>query len=282
MIRISKILELMRFKKKQRLNLSDISDDNILSEARAEIESHEAVRSISISDIEKILPGLEQSSMEIIRDVYPFTMTGAERLASLIASVDYVVDNDIPGALVEAGVWKGGSVMAMIKTLLRSGVNNREIFLYDTFEGMSEPSDYDISPQGLSAHRIFREYEEDIDGKKSNKWCRARLDEVKELIGGLGYPTDRIHFVKGKVEDTIPDYIPEQIALLRLDTDWYESTKHELEHLFPRLAFRGVLILDDYGYWKGQKKAVDEYFSALPYFPLLQRVDPCCRLAIKA
>jgi hypothetical protein len=183
MIRISKILELMNFKKKQRLNLSDISDDNILSEAIAEIDSHEVVRSISISDIEKFLPEIEQSSMEIIHDVYPFTMTGAERLASLIT---------------------------------------------------------------------------------------------------LGYPTDRIHFVKGKVEDTIPDYIPEQIALLRLDTDWYESTKHELEHLFPRLAFRGVLILDDYGYWKGQKKAVDEYFSTLPYSPLLQRIDSSCRLAIKA
>jgi hypothetical protein len=85
----------------------------------------------------------------------------------------------------------------------------------------------------------------------------------------------------GKVEDTIPADIPEKIALLRLDTDWYESTKHELIHLFPRLQKGGVLIIDDYGFWKGARKAVDEYFAENNIQILLNRIDDTGRMAIK-
>jgi hypothetical protein len=100
-------------------------------------------------------------------------------------------------------------------------------------------------------------------------------------MGSTAYPGSHIHYVKGRVEDTIPKHAPQAIALLRLDTDWYESTRHELEHLFPRLVRGGVLILDDYGHWKGAKEAVDEYFAKLGRSPLLQRLDYSGRLAIK-
>jgi len=96
-----------------------------------------------------------------------------------------------------------------------------------------------------------------------------------------GYPEDQVIFIKGRVEDTIPQTVPEQIALLRLDTDWYESTYHELIHLYPRLVNRGILILDDYGYWQGARKAVDTYFQENKVGMYLHRVDESARIGVK-
>jgi hypothetical protein len=104
---------------------------------------------------------------------------------------------------------------------------------------------------------------------------------VKETLRATGYPAERLHFVVGPVEETIPREVPPGIALLRLDTDWYESTKHELEHLYPLLADGGALIIDDYGHWEGCKRAVDEYFAASPPPVLLSRIDYTGRVAIK-
>src|SRR5262249_25761216 len=109
-------------------------------------------------------------------------------------------------------------------------------------------------------------------------WCYSGLDEVASNMRSTGYPDDLVHLVKGKVEETIPGAAPAQIAVLRLDTDWYESTRHELEHLYPRLAPGGVLIIDDYGYWAGARKAVDEYFQGSLF---LSRIDGTGRIAIK-
>lgn len=97
-----------------------------------------------------------------------------------------------------------------------------------------------------------------------------------------GYPPEGIVFVKGKVEDTLSDRVPERIALLRLDTDWYESTRCELKHLFPRLVQGGVLVLDDYAWWSGSRKAADEYFRDNGIRILLNRIDSCgARLGLK-
>ncbi len=96
-----------------------------------------------------------------------------------------------------------------------------------------------------------------------------------------GYPKEKIHLIKGKVEDTIPENIPKEIALLRLDTDWYESTKHELIHLFPLLKPNGILIIDDYGHWEGARKAVDEYISDNNIHILLNRIDYSGRISVK-
>ena len=97
----------------------------------------------------------------------------------------------------------------------------------------------------------------------------------------MGYPAERIHFVQGKVEETIPRVLPERIALLRLDTDWYESTRHELIHLYPKLCAGGVLVLDDYGHWQGSRKAVDEWMAQTGTRMLLNRVDYTGRIAVK-
>jgi len=110
---------------------------------------------------------------------------------------------------------------------------------------------------------------------------RAGIDVVRRMIEPLGYPPERLHFVKGMVEDTIPTVMPPEIALLRLDTDFYSSTKHELVHLYPRLASGGVLIIDDYGAMPGCRRAVDEYAAEYQLRWFLTRLDAHVRLLVK-
>jgi predicted O-methyltransferase YrrM len=111
-------------------------------------------------------------------------------------------------------------------------------------------------------------------------WCYASLDQVSQNFAAAGLSTKTSHFVKGDVMETLKDNLPEQISVLRLDTDWYESTRFELEVLYPRLSKGGVLIIDDYGHWSGSRKATDEYFSSIQA-PLLNRVNDQVRLCIK-
>ena len=92
-------------------------------------------------------------------------------------------------------------------------------------------------------------------------WAIAGLEDVREGMAETGYPADRVHLHPGLVEDTIPREAPEQIALLRLDTDWYSSTLHELEHLYDRVPSGGIVIFDDYGHWLGARQAVDEFLA---------------------
>src|SRR5690606_26033861 len=189
--------------------------------------------------------------------------------------VRHLVRHDIPGAFVECGVWRGGSVLVMLRTLMSLGVSNRDLFLYDTFTHMPEPGEHDIDFHGRPVDEYFEE---------AVTWDAFRylpFGEVVELIEGTGYPRDRLHFVQGMVEDTLPDHAPDQVALCRLDTDWYESTAHELEHLYPRLVSGGVLIIDDYGHFMGAKKAVDEYFAQRDEPVMLHRLDFSGRLVVK-
>ena len=209
----------------------------------------------------------------------PFTMTSIERMFSLYTSVDYVLSSNIEGAFVECGVWRGGSSMLIAKMLSNRKVTDRKIYLYDTYEGMSEPTDNDVSFKGADAKVLLRESE---DNKETSVWCLAGLDDVKANLKSTNYKENNISFIKGKVEDTLPQNKPqEKIALLRLDTDWYESTKHELIHLYPDLVERGVLIIDDFGYWQGCQKAVVEYIEEEKISILLNRVDSTGRVAIK-
>ena len=219
-----------------------------------------------------------RSEIEIARSVKPYTMTSIECIYTLIHGVKYIVQNNIPGDIVECGVWRGGSVMAIGKTLLSLNHSNRHLYLYDTFEGMPRPSTDDVSYEGTEAVRIFEK--ERISDLSSN-WLCATLDEVKNAVYSIGYDKERIHLIKGKVEDTIPHNAPESISILRLDTDWYESTRHELVHLFPRLSVGGVLILDDYGHWLGARKAVDEFISENNICILLNRIDRAARIGVK-
>lgn len=226
--------------------------------------------------VQEAVADLSDSDREIVSRVNPYTMTSLARRASLLGAVDHVVKHRLPGDIVECGVWRGGSMMLVALALMARGDTSRNLYLFDTFEGMSEPTDEDRALSGESAQEQL-----DRTSRDHALWAVAGLDDVQANLWSTGYPRDKIHFVKGKVEDTIPGTIPERIALLRLDTDWYESTRHELHHLYPRLSQHGVLLIDDYGHWQGARQAVDEYFadSAEPVF--LHRVDYTARLLIK-
>lgn len=209
-----------------------------------------------------------------IRTVRPYTMTTPARIDALCQAVRYVVHNRIPGAIVECGVWRGGSMMAAALTLLQLGEPGRQLYLFDTFEGMTPPGPLDRFRDGAPASDVYERE------NKGSAWCRSPLEEVRAVLQTTGYMERNIHYVKGRVEDTLPDGGPESIAILRLDTDWYKSTLHELVSLYPRLAPGGVLIIDDYGFWQGARRAVDEYFESLNPRPLLTRVDDSARLAV--
>lgn len=208
----------------------------------------------------------------------PATMTSTERMYALYKAVEYVVEANIPGDFAECGVWRGGSVMLIASTLLGRGRTDRKIFLYDTFDGMSAPTEADQDMEGRTAETMLATDNKSLD---SLMWSYAPLDHVKANVTSVGYPADRFVFVQGKVEETIPATLPGPLALLRLDTDWYESTRHELEQLYPLLVPGGVLIIDDYGHWKGSRQAVDEYFSVAGRKILLNRVDYTGRIGIK-
>lgn len=182
----------------------------------------------------------------------------------------YVARYGIPGAIVECGVWRGGQAAIIASTLALNGVTDKQIYLFDTFEGMTAPSDVDARMTGnkQTAAQIF-----DERLREEGSWNRSPLREVEETMRSTPYPFDMFEFVEGSVMDTIPAKAPRQIALLRLDTDFYDSTKHEMEHLFDALVPGGVFICDDYWYWEGAKKAVDEYIESNNVTILLQRTS---------
>jgi O-methyltransferase len=218
---------------------------------------------------------LTDAEKSIVSTALPFTMTSVERLVSVVNAVNYLIRNDIPGDIAECGVWRGGSMMAAALALIAAGDTNRTLYLYDTFEGMSDPSKKDTDFAGKSAISLLHSYR-----KGTGIWCLATLEEVQKNMYSTGYPPDKIKFIKGKVEDTLPAVRPERLSLLRLDTDWYESTKLELEILYPILHKNGILIIDDYGYWQGARKAVDEYFDSRSIRVFLHRIDNTGRIVV--
>lgn len=227
--------------------------------------------------------GLLDWERELVDRARGYTLTSPERLIATADAVGYLVERDIPGALVECGVWRGGSVLTMVSVLLRLGITDRDVYLYDTFEGMTAPSDRDTSRFQEPGAKTWARAA--AAGKRAwDTWFEPEVfdvDSVRALLRDTGYPEERIFFVVGPVEETLPAVAPESIALLRLDTDWYESTRHELECLYPRLSTGGVLIIDDYGHWDGCRTAVDEYFANEARL-LLQRTDYTGRMAVKA
>lgn len=229
------------------------------------------------NDLERNLADFGADFLEIYKKCKPHTMTSIERMYALYQGVNYVIDNNIPGDFVECGVWEGGSSMVIAFLLKQKGISNRRLFMYDTFEGMAEPTELDRDFKDGSAKAVHTARTE---GDKVN-WCYATLDLVRQNMVKTGLDLNQIVFVKGKVEDTIPGTVPEKISLLRLDTDWYESTKHELDFLYPILSKNGVLIVDDYGHWKGCRQAVDEFFEKETSKTLFNRIDYTGRLAIK-
>jgi O-methyltransferase len=224
-----------------------------------------------------LAPELTPYDVQTIELAKPDTMTSPQRLQALILAIRYVHRRKLPGAVVECGVWRGGSMFAAARTLLDLRDTSRDLYLYDTFSGMPAPTDADRRHHdGASAATLLEDPGEDMTR------AEAALDIVKATMARSGYPYDKTHFIQGKVEDTIPGIAPPAIALLRLDTDWYSSTLHELTHLYSRLQPAGVLIIDDYGWWEGARRAVDEFFTHHDDPPLLNVIDETGRIAVRS
>ena len=230
-----------------------------------------------INENQKIIE-LTHNERKLIDLVKGYTMTPQIRIYSLIKALKHINQKKILGDYVECGVWKGGNIMLFKRTLELSNDYSRKIFAYDTFEGMTEPDENDVHiSQNLNAKKIL----EKDKNKKTNIWGVCSLEDVKNNIQTNVKNIDDIKFIKGPVEKTldIQDNLPEKISLLRLDTDWYSSTKKELEILYKKVSPGGVIIIDDYGHWGGSKKAVDEFF--LDKYVWMHYIDYACRLIIK-
>lgn len=223
------------------------------------------------------LVDLDKAFFPIAEQVRPFTMTSFERMFALYKSVEYIVKAGIPGDMLECGVWRGGSMMLVAKTLLSLGDTSRTLHLFDTFEGHPRPDpSEDID---LHGNRVVDEWQAYRKSDESSEWAYASLKEVRANMKSTGYPFDKIVFVKGMVEKTAAANAPAQLAMARLDTDWYWSARIGLETFWPRLSRKGVLIVDDYGHYPSQRKAVDEFFANNPV--LLHRIDYSCRTVVK-
>jgi hypothetical protein len=220
----------------------------------------------------------EEEDRETVEFVRPYTMTSPERIRALCSAVRYIEHGGIEGAVVECGVWRGGSMMAVARTLSNLKAAERDLYLFDTFDGMTEPGPYDVAFTGETATGLL----EKTDRTETDMvWCYAPQERVAEALALTMYPKGLVHLIPGRVEHTLLTAAPQHIALLRLDTDWYESTRHEMEILFPRLCRGGVLIIDDYGHWQGARRAVDEYVKSHRLKLLLHPIDYTGRIAVK-
>jgi O-methyltransferase len=222
----------------------------------------------------------DRAYVEILKKVSPYTMTGSDGLETtyaLFQAVRYIVQNNIPGDMVECGVWRGGSMMLIAYALRHFGDTSRRLYLYDTYAGMTEPDDIDIDYDGRAMKPLWAQ----ITGQKMQMGFGGSLEQVKANMQLTGYPDRRMHFVEGDVLQTVPGHSPSRIAVLRLDTDWYKSTLHELKHFYDLIVPHGVLIVDDYGWCRGARRATDEFFHDQPFKPMMHRVDQGPRIAIK-
>ena len=202
---------------------------------------------------------LKKSFLERFESCKNLSSKKVEFFLTLENILDYLVSNKIDGEIVECGVFKGANCRFICDYLKTNGFEDKKIYLYDTFEGMPTASSEDIN---INSKKNYNEYLDNNSKSSSlkNFYRYENINNVEKNLLSTKYDKNKIFFIKGLVEETIPKKIPEKICLLILDTDYYKSTKHELNHLYPLLIRGGVLIIDDYGTWAGVKKAVDEYF----------------------
>ena len=222
----------------------------------------------------------DRAYAQIFDKISPYTMTardGLETTYALFQAVKYICQNNIPGDVVECGVWRGGSIMLVAYALDYFRDRRRDLYLYDTFAGMTEPSEIDVDFDNIA----YRPRWTQITSQGGMMGFGDTLEGVKANLLRTGYPQRQMHFIVGDVLETIPATLPSRISLLRLDTDWYKSTLHELEHLYELLVPHGVLIVDDYGWCRGSRKATDEFFQRQSFKPMMNRVDQGPRMIIK-
>lgn len=219
--------------------------------ARSARREHETVRRQA---------DVDQATRDTVAAVRMYTRTTPAQVVALCDAVRYIAASGVKGDIVECGVWRGGSMMAAARTLLECDDRSRTLWLYDTFSGMAEPgvSERDARPAAVS------------------------LPAVQRTVAKSGYPGSRVEYVAGRVVDTIPDAMPATIALLRVGSDRYETVRHELEHLSPRMSPGAVLIVDDYGQSQGARRAVDEFIAHTRTPLLMHRVDHAARIGVLA
>lgn len=198
-----------------------------------------------------------------------YTMTTPRRCNHLWDVCAEILARNVPGDFVECGVWRGGSAGIMGLALQRSSAN-RTLHLFDSFEGLPEPTGEDGA------------YASEYSGNRASgalvsvSQCQASLSEVQEfLLGRLKLPRTSVQFHVGWFQNTIPQVAPGlgPIAVLRLDGDWYDSTRVCLEHLYPLLSRNGVIILDDYYAWEGCAKATEQYRKNFAITAPIKRID---------
>lgn len=216
------------------------------------------VSAVSVRGKERLPGYVEQEFRALYQKYHDVTMVPWSGLYSAYKAVRYLIDAGVEGDIVECGVWKGGCVALMMEVFHNAGQTDRQFYLYDTFEGMTKPSDADVHFSG--AQFAVPQYE--AKQKKGQAWSHGSLQAVRETLERTSYPQDKVVIVEGDVVQTLESTRPESIALLRLDTDWYESTRAEMAHLYPLLMEKGIFICDDYGSWRGSYQAVEEYFQA--------------------
>jgi O-methyltransferase len=207
-----------------------------------------------------------------------YTMAEPGRCRSLWDLCKQVLNQKIPGCFVECGVWKGGSSTIMALAI-QNARQERHLHLFDSFEGLPEPTEKD-------GEQAFAYSGGRNQGKLTSiDLCRAGLDEVRNLIlEKINVPEPFAHFHVGWFQDTVPAgaKLLGPIAMLRLDGDWYDSTKICLEHLYPLLSAGGIIILDDYFAWEGCRKATDEYRALNKISFPIQRIDSTAIFWVKA
>jgi hypothetical protein len=228
-------------------------------------------------------PDIEQGEKDFLKHygaARPFTLTSVPLMFSMYAATQYVSSAGIEGDIVECGVWRGGSAMLAASMLAERKDVSRKFYLYDTYDCSWEaPAANDhLIYERTGSHPPLRDGKLVIGGAFASN---TSLNDVRENMRSTGYPMEKMVLVEGMVQDTIPKSIPSKISLLRLDTDFFESTYHEMVHLYPLLQPGGVLIVDDYGKHKGATDAVDLYFRETGAKILLNRIDIQGRIAIK-
>ena len=192
--------------------------------------------------------GPDDQDGETIKFVQPYTMTSPARIRALCSATRYVVDADIPGAIVECGVWRGGMCAALAGLL----GPERAYYLLDSFEGLP------LADAAKDGDRALA-WQGDVASPSYHDNCRAEMAWADQAMARTGAP--RYTLVKGWFADTLPRFDPGPIALLRLDADWYESTLECLTALYPRVARDGLILIDDYDTWDGCTRAVHDYLS---------------------
>ena len=204
------------------------------------------------------------NTSELYEKIKDYTMCTIERFDNFCNAIE--TTRNLEGTIVECGVWKGGMICGASRFALNNNIN-RNFYAFDSFIGFPEPTDKDIV-----AYTNKSALELENWGMKRAPVQLESLNSLLECMELLNIPTHIITPVKGWFKDTVP-FFTDNIVILRLDGDWYESTKVCLENLYDKVVSGGIIILDDYGYWKGCKEATDEFLRERKVDVILNRTD---------